>query len=130
MNIYTDYKLVEECLVQIEKKLDWGTSKNWHNEVFNELSDIIQKETKTLLSSTTLKRVWGKVDYKNAPSISTLNTLAQFAGYSNWREFKLKNNNKKHQQTCELIEQALKNWGAHSDLAFQNTTTKKRKKRK
>lgn len=28
------------------------------------------------------------IDYKSAPSISTLNTLALFAGYINWRDFK------------------------------------------
>ncbi len=88
MNNYTDIKLVQSCLLQIEEKLGWGNSDQWHNEVFNELSEKIQQKTDVLLSPTTLKRVWGKVAYNNAPSINTLNTLAQFAGYANWREFK------------------------------------------
>lgn len=82
-----DDKLVQNCLRQVEQKLNWGHSKNWHSDVFIELSEQIQKETHVLLSPTTLKRVWGKVNYKNAPSITTLNTLAQFAGYHNWRDF-------------------------------------------
>lgn len=82
--------LVQKCLRLIEEKLHWGHSKNWHSDVFIELSELIQKETQVLLSPTTLKRVWGKVKYKNAPSITTLNTLAQFAGYQNWRDFKSK----------------------------------------
>jgi len=90
MNVYPEHKLVKRCLLQIEEKLKWGNSDQWHNDVFIELSEIIHKETKTLLSATTLKRVWGKVNYTNAPSISTLNTLTQFAGYTNWRDFKNK----------------------------------------
>lgn len=84
------HKLIKKCLSLIEKKLNWGTSDTWHNDVFIELSEKIQSETHVLLSPTTLKRVWGKVNYKSAPSISTLNTLSQFAGYSNWRDFKTK----------------------------------------
>ena len=90
MNIYPEHTLVKKCLLIIEKQLGWGTSKSWHNDVFIELSEKIQQKTQVLLSPTTLKRVWGKVNYKNAPSISTLNTLAQFAGFLNWRDFKNK----------------------------------------
>ena len=35
------------------------------------------------------------MNYASSPSISTLNTLAQFAGYANWREFKIKSNVKR-----------------------------------
>ena len=90
MNTYSEYHLVQKCLLQIEEKLGWGNSAQWHNDVFIELSETIHKETKTLLSVTTLKRVWGKVNYNSAPSISTLNTLSQFAGFINWRDFKNK----------------------------------------
>ncbi len=88
--MYKEHKLVQKCLLQIEGKLGWGPAGEWHSEVFVELSETIQKETQILLSPTTLKRVWGKVNYKSAPSISTLNVLAQFAGYANWRDFKNK----------------------------------------
>lgn len=88
MDRYKEYNLVHECLLQIEKKLGWGHAAQWHSEVFVELSEVIHKETNVLLSPTTLKRVWGKVNYDSAPSISTLNTLSQFAGYDNWRDFK------------------------------------------
>ncbi|MBA6156571.1 hypothetical protein H3Z83_08605 [Tenacibaculum sp. S7007] len=91
MSGYKEYNDVQRCLILIEEKLNWGSSKEWHNDVFIELSERIQEETKVLLSSTTLKRVWGRVNYNSAPSISTLNALAQFAGFLNWRDFK--NNN-------------------------------------
>ncbi|EZH75595.1 hypothetical protein ATO12_02070 [Aquimarina atlantica] len=82
-------------MLEIEEKLEWGNSDQWHNDVFIELSESIQQSTGILLSPTTLKRVWGKVKYKSAPSISTLNTLSQFAGYANWRDFKNKKDVKK-----------------------------------
>ena len=85
---YPDYKLVKKCLYLIESKLDWGNSAEWHNDVFIELSEKIHQSTNVLLSPTTLKRVWGRVNYNSAPSISTLNTLALFSGYHNWRDFK------------------------------------------
>ncbi len=77
-----------KCRLIIEDKLGWGSSSSWHSEVFTELSETIQQETKVLLSPTTLKRVWGKVKYTSSPSISTLNTLSQFIGFENWRAFK------------------------------------------
>lgn len=90
MNKYPEYPLVKNCLLQIEEKLGWGSSDQWHSEVFIELSEQIQQVTDVLLSPTTLKRVWGKVNYQNSPSINTLNTLSQFAGYTNWRDFKIR----------------------------------------
>ncbi|TYA71960.1 hypothetical protein [Seonamhaeicola marinus] len=88
MSTYPEHNSVKRCLEIIEKKLQWGDAQNWHNDVFLELSEKIKDDTSVLLSVTTLKRVWGKVKYNSAPSISTLNTLAQFAGYTNWRDFK------------------------------------------
>ncbi len=88
MKLYPEYNEVQDCLKTIEDKLQWGDSANWHNDVFIELSEKIREDTSVLLSPTTLKRVWGRVNYTSAPSISTLNTLAQFAGFNNWRHFK------------------------------------------
>ncbi len=82
---------LQECLLLIEKKLGWGPSKDWLNQDFQLLSDRIFEETRIRLSITTLKRVWGKVSYNSAPSISTLNTLALFLGHENWSTFKQKN---------------------------------------
>ena len=86
--MYPEYKLVQKCLQAIEQQLGWGEATQWHNDVYIELSERIHKDTQVLLSPTTLKRVWGRVNYSSAPSITTLNTLAKFAGYHNWREFK------------------------------------------
>lgn len=89
MSTQEEHKTLKTCLLLIEQKLGWGKSSTWHNDMFAELSELIQQKTGVLLSSTTLKRVWGRVHYESSPSISTLNTLAQFIDYKNWRDFKL-----------------------------------------
>lgn len=78
---------LNKCLQTIEDKLGWGKSDTWTNYDFEKLSDEVHNRTDVRLSVTTLKRIWGKVKYENAPTLTTLNTLAQFAGYIDWRNF-------------------------------------------
>ncbi len=54
------------------------------------LSEKIFEVTGVNLSQTTLKRIWGKVKYDSAPTVTTLNTLAQYVGFENWRDFRQK----------------------------------------
>ncbi|WP_435625730.1 hypothetical protein [Flagellimonas sp.] len=98
---------IQHCIQHIEGKLGWGPSYAWHNDMFVELSERIQQETKILLSPVTLKRVWGKIAYKSAPSITTLNTLAQFAGFENWRDLKGSIPKKRSFRTRKKIESNL-----------------------
>lgn len=74
-------------LLLIEEQLGWGDAENWPSKDFEKLNILIQEKTKISLSASTLRRVWGKVDYNNQPSVTTLDTLAQFAGYESWRSF-------------------------------------------
>lgn len=105
--MYPDQKLVQQCLLQIEESLGWGPSSTWHNDVFIELSEQIQQRTKVLLSPVTLKRVWGRIDYQSAPSKTTLNTLAQFAGYQNWRDFIGSSTQKKSSPLAKIVSANL-----------------------
>ena len=75
------------CKELIEQKLDWGASEVWTSVDFENLQQRILDETGVSLSASTLRRIWGRVDYQHLPSGTTLNTLAQFAGYSDWRVF-------------------------------------------
>lgn len=79
--------LINLLLKQIEDKLDWGDRKHWQAKDFDNLSELIFNETKIVLSPSTLKRVWGKVNYTSKPNLSTLDTLAKFVGYPDWRAF-------------------------------------------
>lgn len=78
---------IRACLNDIENKLNWGPCEQWTNQDFELLVDEIFKETGTNLSITTLKRIWGKVDYQSKPSLTTLNVLAKYLGYEHWRNF-------------------------------------------
>lgn len=79
---------------QIETQLHWGASELWTNYDFEKLSDAIAEKTGVSLSVSTLKRIFGKVQYKSKPALSTLNALAQYLNYNDWRDFIAKNTEK------------------------------------
>jgi hypothetical protein len=86
----SEEQLKENCKRLIENKLGWGSSEHWTNQDFDLLSEKIFGATGVALSQTTLKRIWGKVKYDSAPAVTTLNTLANFIGFENWRDFRQK----------------------------------------
>lgn len=90
MFIPAEESLKETCKSLIETKLGWGSSDQWTNQDFDVLSEKIFDTTDVSLSQTTLKRIWGKVKYDSAPTVTTLNTLAKFLGFENWRDFRQK----------------------------------------
>ncbi len=79
--------LIRQCCRLIEAKLRWGPSEQWSRTDFEALQERILLETGVNLSTSTLRRVWGKVRYQSAPQLATLNALARFAHFENWREF-------------------------------------------
>lgn len=83
--------LIRQLKQRFEEKTGWGDSDLWNNQDFLELSLMICEQTGASLSHVTLKRIWGKVRYESLPHTNTLNTLARFLGYRNWREFRVKN---------------------------------------
>jgi len=86
-----DDELLSIAKKKIEARLGWGNSTDWVNHDFLDLSKKIQGEIGIPISHVTLKRIWGKVKYDSLPNTFTLNILAQFVGYENWRDFKVKN---------------------------------------
>jgi hypothetical protein len=86
----TDEHLIRQVRKLFEEKTGWGDSEQWSNQDFLQLSDMIREQTGVMISHVTLKRIWGKVKYESLPNTHTLNTLAQFLGYENWRDFSVK----------------------------------------
>ena len=78
---------LHRCCVLIEERLGWGSSSSWATHDYELLSQKIQEVTEVNLSIATLKRIWGKIRYDSKPTITTLNTLAQYLGFENWRSF-------------------------------------------
>lgn len=89
---------------QIETQLKWGASELWSNYDFEKLSDAIAEKTGVSLSVSTLKRIFGKVQYKSKPALNTLNALAQFLDYSDWRDFIAKNTENKAEVSQPVLE--------------------------
>ncbi len=91
--IISDPNTYSDLLRKIEVNFKHGAGQNWTNQDFEELSDKIFQSTGKTLSITTLKRIWGRTESKTKPSLTTLNILSEFAGYSGWRDFALINKN-------------------------------------
>src|ERR1700761_1912749 len=78
---------IQHLLQTIERQLDWGAADAWQSRDFDKLNQLILEKTGVSLSASTLKRVWGRVQYGHAPSAVTLDALARFAGFADFRAF-------------------------------------------
>lgn len=54
---------------------------------FNNLGSLIHKKTQYTISTSSIKRLWGYVNYGNFPSRTTLNILAKFNDFKDWDTF-------------------------------------------
>ena len=82
-----DRPILARLLNDIEIELGWGSADTWSTADFDTLGDRIHERTGVQLSATTLKRVWGRIAYKSSPSPTTLDALASYLGYENWRTY-------------------------------------------
>ena len=89
-NSEIEKQLLKLLAREIEKQLNKGPVSEWSQRDFVGLSETIEAQTKEQISVTTLKRVFGKVEYNGLPYIHTLNVLAQFTGHLHWSAFKKK----------------------------------------
>ncbi len=78
---------LKHLLTIIEQQLDWGDPSAWQTKDFEILNELIFEKTKVSLSESTLRRIWGRVEYNHLPSTTTLDTLSKFAGFESWRAF-------------------------------------------
>src|SRR5277367_5431421 len=78
---------LKQLLLIIERQLDWGEPSEWQSRDFEILNELILEKTKVSLSESTLRRIWGRVEYNHLPSTTTLDTLSKFAGFESWRAF-------------------------------------------
>ena len=54
---------------------------------FESLSVVIEHQLGELLSSSTLKRLWGYVSLNPTPRVATLDILSRFVGHKNFKSF-------------------------------------------
>jgi len=77
-----------QLIDHIVGQVSWGPVSTWQGGDFRKLSQLIFEKTHVSISESTLRRLFGKSDYPHMPNETTLNTLAVFAGYSGWRDFR------------------------------------------
>ncbi len=94
---------IDQCLKEIEILFDRGNSNRWTTKDFSELASEIHKKTGILLSVSTLKRIWGRVQYSSIPNRSTLDTLSQYLGYTGWIDY-TKSTSEKKQKLYSIVQ--------------------------
>ena len=87
MTSKNDSEMIFSLIKLTEAKLEWGSGDNWSTQDFEAVSIKVLEVTGINLSVTTLKRLWGKIKYESSPTVTTLNALAKFNGFENWRAF-------------------------------------------
>lgn len=88
MEVNNDKTHLKTLKTAIEHKTGWGDSSQWATKDFEHLSEAIFDATQVNISVTTLKRLLGKVHYAAQPRLTTLDAIAQYLTYENWRSFK------------------------------------------
>lgn len=76
---------------------------------FNELCRLIYKKTGKSISLSSIKRLWGYVKYTGFPSVTTLNTLAQYNGFKDWDTFRVKSSGKYLNEESSFIKDSVIN---------------------
>lgn len=81
------------CCGLIEKKYGRGPISGWTNGDYVKLSAQILRETGTLVSANTLKRIFGKIRTSSRyyPQKATRDALAHYTGFGDWEELERKN---------------------------------------
>ncbi len=92
-----------EWLKTAEQTLGWRNGAGLGDYDFEKLSELIFEKTSTRLSISTLKRIWGKVRYESSPAVTTLNALARFLDFPDWRLFT---------QHIDQVSQVVESWAA------------------
>jgi hypothetical protein len=84
-----DRYYVNIIIRRIEKKLNWKKISLWTDNEFKKLSLLIYEKTTISISPQTLKRLFGKIKYKDdyTTQPATKNALARFLNYTDWDAF-------------------------------------------
>ena len=84
-----DAYLIDTILREIEKALQWEKVALWTDNDYKRLSVLIFEKTAISISPQTLKRLFGKVKYKEiyTPQPATRDALAMFLGYRDWQAY-------------------------------------------
>ena len=75
-------------IIQLRSDIEKQLAQTFHSPAdFQWLIQQIWNKLHTILSLSTIKRLWGYVPSNGVPRLSTLNTLSQFLGYADWNAY-------------------------------------------
>lgn len=74
---------------------------------FDFLSERIFARLNTMISPTTLKRLWGYLKESTSPRIYTLDILSKYIGYDNWNKFCQSFGNREDVQSNFIVSRSL-----------------------
>ena len=74
---------------------------------FEMLKERIYARQRVLISRTTLMRIWGYIDEPVKPRANTLDILARFIGYHDWKQYQENAGLQKDQQSSPVMTRRL-----------------------
>ena len=75
-------------ILQLRRDIEMSVQRNIYSPAdFEFLSGVIWERTKTSISTSTLKRLWGYIDGADNTRQSTLELLSKTLGYNSWKEY-------------------------------------------
>jgi hypothetical protein len=97
---------------KIEKKLNWKKVSLWTDSEYKKLSLLIFEDTTISISPQTLKRLFGKVKYKDVYTTqpATKDALARFLNYADWDVFVQDEAHSIHKITFLLKRKGIANY--------------------
>jgi len=80
----TDY--IDDCLRKVEEKFNKSSHNDWTDGDYKKLARSIADLSGTVISTHTLKRLFGKIKYKKFynPQEATRDALAKYIGFDSW----------------------------------------------
>ena len=78
--------MLNQTLIHISQAAQLGGMPETHKD-FVALAQDIYDAVGECVSSSTLKRIFGKVTSSSAPSLAVLNIIGRYLGYDNWEDY-------------------------------------------
>jgi hypothetical protein len=84
-----ELEYLDHCLQRVEEKYNKSPHNDWTDGDFKKLARNILNESGTIISTHTLKRLYGKIKYKEVhnPQEATKDALAKYIGYDSWDDY-------------------------------------------
>lgn len=84
----TETSTEQQCLSRLRQEVERKAQRTMHPpKDFEVLRELIFQQSHLMVSTTTLRRIWGYQHDGGVPRRSSLNPLAQYVGFADYRQF-------------------------------------------